>query len=172
MAVLRIRTYGDPVLRRKAEPVTEFNAELKALVADMFETMYDAPGVGLAAPQVGVSKRLLVMDCAEKGQPKQPYVLINPVVIPESEPIQMEEGCLSVPGLYAQLQRPEVITVQGFDADGNPVEIKNATGLLGRCIQHEIDHLDGILFVDKLSASDRILFESKLKKLSRNQKRG
>lgn len=171
MSILKIRTYGDPVLRRKAEPVTEFNAELSKLVEDMFETMYDAPGVGLAAPQVGISKRILVMDCAEKGQAKQPIVLINPVIIPESEPVCMEEGCLSVPGIYAQVTRPEIITVKGQDAQGNPVELTRITGLLARCTQHEMDHLDGVLFVDKLTPSDRILFEGKLKKLSRNQKK-
>lgn len=171
MAVLRIRTYGDPVLRRKADEVSVFDAELEKLVADMFETMYDAPGVGLAAPQVGVSKRILVMDCAEKGQPKQPVVLINPEIIPESEPVCMEEGCLSVPGIYAQVTRPELITVRGVNAQGQAVELTKISGLLARCTQHEMDHLDGILFVDKLSPSDRILFEGKLKKLSRNQKK-
>ncbi len=171
MALLDIKTYGDPVLRKKAQPVSEVTPRLKQLAEDMLETMYEAPGIGLAAPQVGESIRLIVVDITREEDPvKQPHILFNPEIIPESEPVEIEEGCLSVPGIFAEVLRPEVITVKAINAEGQPVELKKIDGMLSRCIQHEVDHLNGVLFVDKLKAADRALYESRLKKMARGKK--
>lgn len=171
MAILDIVTYGKPVLRKKTVDVEEVTPELKQLAKDMLETMYEAPGVGLAAPQVAQSIRLFVVDVSPSDSPtKEPYVFFNPVITPETRPIEMEEGCLSVPGIYAEVMRPEKITVNALDIDGNPFELKEVDGLFSRCIQHEMDHLNGVLFVDKLRPTDRILFENKLKKLAKKNK--
>lgn len=172
MALLKIRIYGDPVLRQVAQPVAEVTPELRQLALDMLDTMYDAPGIGLAAPQIGASIRLIVVDLSEKEGERAPFVFFNPEIIPETEPCWAEEGCLSVPNIYAQVHRPEVITVKALGLDGQPFELKGVDGLFARCIQHEIDHLNGVLFVDKLRPADRILYESKLKKMARRQKAG
>ena len=169
MAILKINTYGDAVLRQIAKPVSEVTPELQQFARDMLETMYDAPGVGLAAPQVGQSIRLMVVDCSEEESEKQPLVFFNPEIIPESEIVCMEEGCLSVPGIYADVNRPEIITVKAIDIDGNPFELNHIDGLLSRCIQHEVDHLNGLLFVDKLRPADKALFSSKLKKIAKGK---
>jgi peptide deformylase len=169
MAILRIYTFGEAVLRQVAKPVAQITPELKQLAEDMLETMYDAPGVGLAAPQVGHSIRLMVVDCAEEGSEKQPLVFFNPEIIPETEPVCMEEGCLSVPGIYAEVTRPEVITVQAQDINGDAFKLTGVSGLLSRCIQHEVDHLNGVLFVDKLRPADRAMFANKLKKMAKNK---
>jgi peptide deformylase len=152
MARLPILEYPDPRLRIRAEPVTKFDAELKTLVADMFETMYAAPGIGLAATQVNVHRRLLVCDVGVDG--KQPYCLINPEIIRAEGEANSEEGCLSVPEFYDFIDRAAVIRVRAFDIDGNPFEL-DAVGMLAVCIQHEMDHLDGKLFVDYLSELKR-----------------
>ena len=171
MALLPIRTLGDPVLRKKAAPVKEVTPELQKLAQDMLETMYDAPGIGLAAPQVGKSVRLFVLDLSpEDAEEKHPYIFFNPEIIPESEPCEIEEGCLSVPGIYANVDRPEKITIKALNIHGEPFEMNGLEGMFSRCIQHELDHLDGILFVDKLSPADRLLYESKLKKMARETK--
>jgi peptide deformylase len=165
MARLPILEYPDPRLRIRAEPVTKFDTELRTLVADMFETMYEAPGIGLAATQVDVHKRILVCDVAVEG--KQPYCLINPEIIKAEGTTNAEEGCLSVPEFYDYVERAAVIRVRAFDPDGKPFEL-DAEGMLAVCIQHEMDHLEGKLFVDYLSELKR---ERLKKKASKKAKR-
>ena len=149
MAVLPIRTFGDPVLKEKARPVEAFDAALERLAADMIETMQQAPGVGLAAPQVGRSIRLLVYDVGDGGRS-----LANPTLYNEWGEQLEEEGCLSVPGLYYPLRRFAHVVAEGYDASGRPVTVE-AEDLLARVLQHEVDHLDGVLFVDRLEGPDR-----------------
>ncbi|EEG76714.1 peptide deformylase [Dethiobacter alkaliphilus] len=147
MAIRIIRTTGDPVLREKAKEVPEITPQVKKLLEDMVETMYDAEGIGLAAPQVGISKRIIVIDVQdETGVLK----LINPEIISGEGKETSVEGCLSFPGVAGEVERDESVTVRAQDPDGNTVEIC-ASGLLARAFQHEIDHLDGILFVDKVT---------------------
>jgi peptide deformylase len=165
MARLPILEYPDPRLRIRAEPVTKFDTELKRLVADMFETMYEAPGIGLAATQVNVHQRIVVCDVAVEG--KQPYCLINPEIIKAEGQTNAEEGCLSVPEFYDYVDRAAVIRVRAFDPDGRPFEL-DAEGMLAVCIQHEMDHLEGKLFVDYLSELKR---ERLKKKASKKAKR-
>ena len=165
MTVLEILEFPDPRLRTKAKAVTEFNDTLKKLIADMFETMYAAPGIGLAATQVNVHKRLLVMDISEEKD--QPLVLINPqITIIDHDVAEYDEGCLSVPGFYETVVRPQHISVcaQNSAAESFTME---AQGLLAVCIQHEIDHLNGKLFVDYLSALKRTRIRRKLEKQHR-----
>lgn len=149
MAVLPIRTYGDPVLRTRAKEIDQIDASLVALVDDMVETMYEAPGVGLAAPQIGVEKRLFVYDIGEG-----PRAMVNPVISESDGEWTYEEGCLSVPGLFWPIIRPKDVHITGVDLDGNDVSIE-ASELLGRVFQHELDHLDGILLVQRLSEDQR-----------------
>ncbi|MFZ4585586.1 MAG: peptide deformylase [Acidimicrobiia bacterium] len=144
-----IRTFGDPVLKQRAKEVTEIDGVLARLCDTMLDTMYDAPGVGLAAPQVGVQKRLFVYDVGDG-----PATLINPEIVDSVGEWSYEEGCLSVPGLYFDIVRPKVITVQGLDLDGNEVVIEGDE-LLGRLFQHELDHLDGVLLLDRLDDDRR-----------------
>ena len=165
MARLPILEYPDPRLRIRAEPVTKFDIELKTLVADLFETMYAAPGIGLAATQVDVHKRLLVCDIGVES--KQPYCLINPEIVSAEGKTNSEEGCLSVPEYYDFVDRAAVIRVRAFDTDGKPFEL-TAEGMLAVCIQHEMDHLVGKLFVDYLSELKR---ERLKKKASKKAKR-
>jgi peptide deformylase len=165
MARLPILEYPDPRLRIRAEPVTKFDTDLKRLVADMFETMYEAPGIGLAATQVNVHQRIVVCDVAVEG--KQPYCLINPEIIKAEGRTNAEEGCLSVPEYYDYVDRAAVIRVRAFDPDGTPFEL-DAEGMLAVCIQHEMDHLEGKLFVDYLSELKR---ERLKKKASKKAKR-
>jgi peptide deformylase len=168
MAILRIRHYPDPVLKQVAAPVTVFDEPLKALAKDMAETMYAAPGVGLAAPQVGISKRLVVIDCAPKGNPPQLLYVVNPEIVAASGDSVEEEGCLSIPGYYARVPRQAEVQVRFLDLDGNPQELA-ADGLLAIAFQHEIDHLDGILFVDRLSPLKRGIFRKKYQKILEQQ---
>jgi peptide deformylase len=161
MARLPILEYPDPRLRIRAEPVTKFDDELKRLVADMFETMYAAPGIGLAATQVNVHQRLLVCDVATEG--KQPYCLINPEIVHAEGKTNAEEGCLSVPEFYDFVDRAASIRVRAFDPSGNEFEL-TAEGMLAVCIQHEMDHLDGKLFVDYLSELKRERLKKKAAK--------
>jgi len=165
MARLPILEYPDPRLRIRAEPVTKFDTELKTFVADLFETMYSAPGIGLAATQVNVHKRLLVCDVGVDSP--QPYCFINPEIIRAEGKTNAEEGCLSVPEFYDFVDRAAVIRVRAFDTDGKPFEL-DAEGMLAVCIQHEMDHLDGKLFVDYLSELKR---ERLKKKASKKAKR-
>jgi peptide deformylase len=161
MALLQILEFPDPRLRTRAQPVTEVDAALRKLVDDMFETMYAAPGIGLAATQVNVAKRLLVIDISEKRD--QPLVLINPDIVAREGVEETEEGCLSVPGIFDKVTRAEKIRVRALDRNGKPLEME-ADGLLAVCIQHEIDHLDGKLFVDYLSELKRTRIRKKLEK--------
>lgn len=164
MSLLTILHHPDPRLRQKAPPVTVFDDALQTLIDDMFETMYDAPGVGLAATQVGVALRLAVMDCSEdKGAP-QPMVIINPEILDPAERVEMEEGCLSVPGVADKVQRYNHLKLRALDRHGQPFELE-AEGLLAQAVQHEIDHLDGKLYIDLLSSLKRERLQKKLDKL-------
>lgn len=165
MAILTILEFPDSRLRKVAEPVTEVDAALRKLAADMLETMYDAPGVGLAATQVNVHRRLVVIDVSDTRD--QPLVLVNPeITVLGDQLCDYDEGCLSVPGFYEKVTRPERIRVQALDLDGNPLTLE-PDGLLSVCIQHEVDHLDGKLFVDYLSPLKRQRIRQKLAKLQR-----
>jgi peptide deformylase len=161
MALLQILEFPDPRLRARAQPVTQVDAALRTLIDDMFETMYAAPGIGLAATQVNVAKRVLVIDLSERRD--QPLALINPEIVARSGVEETEEGCLSVPGYFDKVTRAEQISVRALDRDGRPLEFE-ADGLLAVCIQHEIDHLDGKLFVDYLSELKRTRIRKKLEK--------
>jgi len=162
MALLPILEFPDPRLRKVASPVTVFDVMLEVLIDDMFETMYDSQGIGLAATQIDVHKRLLVIDVSESKD--SPLVFINPSFeIIEDELSEYDEGCLSVPGFYETVSRPKGIKVQAQDRKGEKFEIE-AEGILATCIQHEIDHLDGKLFVDYISALKRQRIRSKLEK--------
>jgi peptide deformylase len=162
MALLPILEFPDPRLRKVASPVTVFDAKLEVLIDDMFETMYDSQGIGLAATQIDVHKRLLVIDVSESKD--SPLVFINPSFeVIEDELSEYDEGCLSVPGFYETVSRPKGIKVLAQDRKGGTFEIE-AEGILATCIQHEIDHLDGKLFVDYISALKRQRIRSKLEK--------
>lgn len=151
MAVLRIREFGDPVLREKARPVEAITDLHRKLIRDMFDTMREAPGVGLAAPQVGVLERIFVYETEDVSG-----VLINPTITAYSSELEEgEEGCLSLPGLTYPVERAARVTIEGFDEDGNHLEIADAVGLLSRIFQHETDHLNGVLFIDHLSEEVR-----------------
>jgi peptide deformylase len=145
----QIRTYGDPVLRRVADEITDIDGRLVRLADDMLQTMYAEPGIGLAAPQVGVGRRLFVYDVGEG-----PRALINPVIAESDGEWVYEEGCLSIPGIYWEIVRPKAVHITGLDLDGNEVSIE-ADELLGRMFQHELDHLDGVLMVDRLHVDQR-----------------
>jgi len=161
--ILDIVKYGDPILTKRAAEVKVFDRELHTLVDNMFETMYGAPGVGLAAPQIGVLKRLFVMDCSSKKEPKHRVVLINPVIeVTEGEQAG-EEGCLSFPGIYFEVKRPERVVVRAQDIDGSEFRL-DIMDLEARCAAHETDHLDGELFIDYLSPLKRDLIRRKIKK--------
>lgn len=161
--ILDIVKYGDPVLTQRAAEVTEFDASLRKLVDDMFETMYGAPGVGLAAPQVGVLKRLFVMDCSSGKNKPQKVALINPVIETEEGEQVGDEGCLSFPGIYVQVKRPMRLVVRAQDVDGSPYKL-DVMELEARCVAHETDHLDGELFISYLSPLKRDLTKRKIKK--------
>ena len=151
MPVYPIRTFGDPVLRMNASPVKEIDATIERLVEDMIETMYAAPGVGLAAPQIGVSKAVFVFDAQDELGAR---VLINPALVEESGELEFEEGCLSVPGYFWPITRPEFARIRGLDLDGTEVE-HSGTGLKGRVLQHEFDHLGGTLLIERLERRQR-----------------
>jgi len=169
MALLRIYQYPEPVLKQPAAPVSGIDDELRRLAADMAETMYAAPGVGLAAPQVGVSRRLIVLDCTGKEEPRQLITAVNPEIIAREGESCEEEGCLSVPEYYAKVERSARVTVRYLDLDGQVQEL-TVEGLWAICFQHEIDHLDGILFVDHLSPLKKSLFRKKYKKIMEQQR--
>jgi peptide deformylase len=166
MAKLKILEFPDPRLRKKAAPVDVVDDDLRKLIDDMFETMYAAPGIGLAATQVDVHQRLLVADVSRDGS--EPLALINPEIIEKDGVTVTEEGCLSVPGYYEEVKRAEHIRVRHLDRDGNEVETE-AAGLLAVCIQHEMDHLEGKLFVDYLSEAKRMRIRKKLVKEQRQR---
>jgi peptide deformylase len=168
MAVLEIRKYPDEVLKKKALPVDNIDKDLQRLIDNMVETMYAAPGIGLAAPQVGVLKRLIVIDVSTKDEKHPLIVLINPEIIEADGFIDSEEGCLSVPGYTSTIKRAGRVVVKGLDRNGKPVQIEG-TGLFARALQHEIDHLDGVLFVDRMSSIKREFFKKRyIKAVMRN----
>lgn len=165
MAILRILEVPHPVLKKRAVPVARVDEEVRRLVRDMFETMYEAPGIGLAAPQVGVGRRLCVVDVSEDKN--APLCLINPEITWRSENlVTAEEGCLSLPDQYAEVTRPDAVELVYQDETGAERKLR-AEGLLARCIQHEVDHLDGILFIDHVSALKRNMILRKLAKARR-----
>jgi len=166
MAKLRILEFPDPKLRTKARPVGHVDDALRKLIDDMFETMYDAPGIGLAATQVDIHRRLLVADVSGEGT--DPHVLIDPVILAKDGLAVTEEGCLSVPGFYEEVERAEHIQVRYRNRDGEEVE-SEFEGMLAVCVQHEIDHLDGKLFVDYLSEAKRQRIRKRLEKERRQQ---
>jgi peptide deformylase len=178
MAILKVKTYPEEVLKQVAKPVKNITADLKTLASDMLETMYAAPGIGLAAPQVGKSVRLIVIDTRMRGddgkvdtefmtelecQVEFPLKLFNPVILKKVGKTTFEEGCLSVPGYIETVQRADYVEVEALTSEGAKVVIKT-DGLLAICLQHEIDHLDGKLFIDRLSTVKRTLIKSKIKK--------
>lgn len=164
MSILHILHYPDPQLRLEAKAVERVDDSIRRIVDDMLETMYDAPGIGLAANQVNIQKRILVVDLSEEKN--EPLCLINPEILAAEGMEQMEEGCLSVPGIYEPVERAERIRVRALDRDGNPFEL-DTDGLLAVCIQHEMDHLEGKLFVDYLSPLKRQRIRKKLEKVRR-----
>jgi peptide deformylase len=164
MTVHKIVLLADPVLRQKASPIDRVDDGIRQLLDDMVETMYEAVGIGLAAPQIGISKRLIVMDCAKDDNPPEIWKMINPEIISRSEETtKMEEGCLSIPGYNGDVTRPAEVRVRYMDIEGNSQEM-TATGLLAACVQHEIDHLDGVLFIDYLSRLKRDMILRKIAK--------
>lgn len=169
MSVREIRLFGEPVLRERAEPVPEMDAEVRELVRDLMDTMYDADGVGLAAPQIGVPLRVFVYDVREPDAPAG--ALINPEIVEREGTVKGEEGCLSIPGLTEIVERSERVVVRGLDASGAEVEIE-AEGLLSRCLQHEYDHLDGVLFLDRVSPLKRKMLLKKWHKMEPSERRG
>lgn len=168
MAIHKILYLPDPRLREVSKPVETFDDQLQTLIDDMFETMYDAHGVGLAAIQIGVSLRLSVIDVG--GDKKNQLVIINPEIIASEGAKQFDEGCLSVPGAYDTVTRAETVTISALDRDGKPFELE-ADGLLAECLQHEIDHMNGKLFIDLLSPLKKAMARKKLDKFKRHQAR-
>ena len=169
MALREILIIGDPALVRRSEPISEFTEDVARLARDMIETVHAAPGVGLAAPQVGVNKRLIVVDVSVGEDKNALHVLVNPDIVFQEGEAVCEEGCLSVPDIKEKVARPYRVVVRGFDVQGRPVEVEGED-LLARALCHEIDHLDGILFVDKLSALKRTLIRKKIKKMASSPK--
>ena len=171
MALKEILTEPNEILRQKSASVEKVDSDLQKLMDDMLETMYAAPGIGLAAIQVGVPKRVIVLDIASKDEPKNPMCFINPEIIEKSETNSTyEEGCLSVPGQFAEIDRPSKCYLKYLDYYGQPKELK-AEGMLATCIQHEMDHLEGILFIDYLSKLKKSMIVKKLSKQKKELER-
>jgi peptide deformylase len=169
MATRTILTLPDPRLRLVSKPVGKVDAAIRKLVEDMFETMYGAPGIGLAAVQVGVPRRVVTMDLAKKDEPKNPKVYINPEILWASEErTTYEEGCLSIPEYYEEVERPTQVKVRYTDLDGNAQEVE-ANGLLATCLQHEVDHLNGVLFIDHISKLKRSRVIKKFAKAAKRE---
>jgi len=171
MATRPILILPDPRLRAVADPIDTVDADIKALAADMLETMYEAPGIGLAAPQIGELKRIVVMDLAKEDEPKNPIVMINPEILKFSEDtVVSEEGCLSIPELYYDVERPAEVTVRYTDLEGKEQEVE-AKDRFAICVQHELDHLDGVLYIDYLSRLKRDRVLKKFQKAEKFAKR-
>ena len=171
MTVQKILTEPDPILRKKCSPIANVDDDLRKILKNMLETMYKAPGIGLAAIQVGILKRAVVIDVSKEDEKKNPLFLINPEIIYKSNETSIyEEGCLSLPGQYAEIERPSKCQVKYIDFDGKAKELK-AEGLLSTCIQHEIDHLDGVLFIDYLSKLKKTMIIKKLSKQKQSLER-
>lgn len=166
MSLIPIRKYGDHVLRKKAQFVEAIDDHLKRLIRDMFQTMYNAPGIGLAAPQIGESMRLAVVDIQQEKE-NRPLVLINPKIEKTEGKVMSEEGCLSIPGLVCTVPRAERVVVSALNEHGLPVTLK-ASGLLARCFQHEIDHLNGFLIINRTSLSQKIKMSLAIRRLKRS----
>lgn len=166
MALLTILHHPDPRLREVAEPIEDIDRDLQSFIEDMFETMYDAPGVGLAATQVGVARRVAVMDCSEDKN--MPIVMINPEILSAEEPVTVDEGCLSVPEHYDKVTRYRRVRFRALDRDGEPYEM-DAEDLLAQCVQHEIGHLDGGLYIDLLSRLKQQRIRRKLEKTRKRE---
>lgn len=164
--IYAIVKFPDPVLQRPSEPVSEFDQELKRLVEDMFESMYEAHGIGLAAPQIGIPKRLTVIDLSLNTNPEEKLVLINPEIVFREGKRAEEEGCLSLPDIREKVSRPAKVKIRAQDVNGNWFE-REAEDLLARAMQHEIDHLEGILFIYRISALKRDLVLRRIRKLQR-----
>lgn len=170
MAIRNILQYPDPLLREKCKSVSKIDNRIRKILDDMAETMYEAPGIGLAASQIGITERLIVVDIGSDEETKRQaklYKIINPEIVEKKGSIEYEEGCLSLPGIKDLVKRAAEITLQGLDENANEISIK-ADGLLAICFQHELDHLDGILFIDHLSRLKRELIKSKMSKKKRN----
>ncbi|CCM74183.1 peptide deformylase [Rhizobium mesoamericanum] len=160
----------DPLLRQISKPIERVDADFQRLADDMLETMYDAPGIGLAAIQIGVPRRMLVIDVSREGEEKQPLVFVNPeIVVSSDERSVYEEGCLSIPDYYAEVERPATVTVKYLDRDGKEQTVE-ADGLLATCLQHEIDHLNGVLFIDHISRLKRDMVIKKFTKAAKSAK--
>jgi peptide deformylase len=166
MAILEIKKYPEKVLKQKTSPVTSFDHELQELIDNMIETMYAAPGVGLAAPQVGEPKRLAVIDISSRGDKFPLLVIVNPVIVRCEGEVEFEEGCLSLPEYTALVKRAENVVVKAQNRDGKAIEIE-ATDLLAIALQHEIDHLEGILLIDRISPIKREFFKKRYKKIQK-----
>ena len=177
MSILDIITIPDKILKQSCDPIERVDDDLRKLLDDMLETMYDAPGIGLAAPQVGILRRAITIDVSRRDEddesdapiPKNPIMMINPEIVWSSdEPSLYDEGCLSIPDYYAEIERPAEVIVKFLDRDGKENELK-ADGILATCVQHEIDHLDGILFIDYLSKLKRDRVIKKFAKMKKAQ---
>ncbi|MCZ4281590.1 peptide deformylase [Kiloniella laminariae] len=169
MTIREIVIAPDPVLKKVCDPVDAVDDGIRTLMDDMLETMYKAPGIGLAACQIGVTKRVIVVDVSDDKEEKRPYCMANPEIIWESEEYSAyQEGCLSLPEQYAEVERPAAVRISYLDREGKRQELE-ATDLLATCIQHEIDHLNGVLFIDHISKLKRGMIMKKLKKLTANQ---
>ncbi len=160
-----ILIWPDPRLKEKAQPVGQVDDAVRKLIDDMFETMYAAEGVGLAAPQVGILQRIVVIDASPRQEDQKPLALVDPVILNPRGEVTWNEGCLSVPGENEEVDRAEFVTVKALDRDGRRIEIADATGLLAVALQHETDHLDGTLFVDHLSSLKREVIRRRMKRL-------
>jgi peptide deformylase len=170
MAILPILTIPDPILRKKAKPIERVDVELRRLVDDMLATMYEAPGIGLAAPQLGILRRLIVMDPAKDEAPKSPIVMVNPEILERSQEMRVhEEGCLSIPDFTAEIERPAKTRVSYVDPQGKKKEAE-LEGIWSTLVQHEIDHLNGVLFIDYLSRLKRDMVVRKFTKQKRTEK--
>lgn len=169
MSIKPLVLLPDPLLRQVSKPVESFDADLRKFSADMLDTMYDAPGIGLAAIQVGAPVQMLVIDLAKEDEPKAPQIYVNPRILWSSEERNVyEEGCLSIPDYYAEVERPKQVRVSYLDIEGKSHEVE-ADGLLATCMQHEIDHLNGVLFIDYISRLKREMVVKKFKKLAKDR---
>lgn len=171
MSLLEIKIYPDPILKKKAEPVEKITKEIQQLLDNMAETMYAAPGVGLAAPQVGISKRVIVLDTtwSQPEGKRELYQLVNPTIVHQEGEIEWEEGCLSIPGYLQKMKRSKKVAIEALDKNGKPITV-SGENLLAVCLQHEIDHLDGKLIIDQASRLKRNLYLEKLKELQIERK--
>ncbi len=168
MGNLSITKYGNEVLRKVAEPVEEINDEIIQIVADMLEAMYKFEGVGIAAPQIGISKRIIIVDTEPSNPASKPIVLINPEIVEKDGEIGEDEGCLSVPEIRGDVKRAERVVVEGIDLEGNKIRVEG-TELLARALQHEIDHINGRLFIDHLSRLKKQLIKNQLRKIEKGE---